>query len=72
MNLLKTTTNNLFRIKSFENDHQQFVQNKCLQAEKAAHLNQSSKIYSIIIDISVHSISNTAKLVNKQNDDPPT
>ena len=43
-----------------------------MQAKKAVHLNKSRKIYSIIIDISGHSISNTAKLVNKQNDDLST
>ena len=37
---------------SFENDHQQFLENKYLQAEEAPHLNQSSKVYSIIRDIS--------------------
>ena len=57
---------------SFENDEQQFFENKCLQVEEAAHLNQSSKVYSIIRDISGKSTTNTVKLVNKQNGESPT
>ena len=50
---------------SFENDHQHFLENKCLQAEEADHLNQSSKVYSIIRDILEKSTRNTVNLVNK-------
>ena len=57
---------------SFENDHQQFLENKCLQVEEAAHFNQSSKVYSIIRDISGKSTTNTAKLGNKRNGEFPT
>ena len=57
---------------SFENDHQQFLENKCFLAEEAAHLNQSSKVYSMIKDISGKSTTNTAKLGNKQNGESPT
>ena len=50
---------------STENDNQQFLENKCLQAEEAAHLNQLSNVYYIIRDILGKSITNTAILVNK-------
>ena len=56
----------------FENDHQQFLENRCLQAEQAAHLNQSSKVYSLIRDISGKSTTDTAKLVSKRNGKSPT
>ena len=36
------------------------------------NLNQSSKVYFIIREISGKSATNTAKLVNKQNGHPPT
>ena len=52
---------------SFKNDHQQFLENKSLKAKEAAHLNQSSQVYSIIKDILGKSTTNTAKLVNKRN-----
>ena len=42
---------------SFENDQQRFFENKCLQAEDAAYLAQSSKVYSITRDISGKSIT---------------
>ena len=57
---------------SFENDQQKFHENKCLQAEEEAHFNRSSKVYSIIRDISGKSTANTAKLVNKRNRVSPT
>ena len=56
---------------SFENDRQQFLENKCLQAEEAAHPNQSSKVYFIIRGISGKSTINTAKLVNTRNGESP-
>ena len=43
-----------------------------MQAEEAAHLNRSSKVYSIIRDISGKSTTNTANLVNKLNGESPT
>ena len=57
---------------SFENDQQKFHENKFLQAEEEAHFNRSSKVYSIIRDISGKSTTNTAKLVNKRNRESPT
>ena len=57
---------------SFENDHQKFFENKCFQAEEAAHINQSSKVDSIVRDTSRKSTTNTAKLVNKRNTESPT
>ena len=57
---------------SFENDQQRFLEYKCNQAEEASHLNQSSKVYSIIRKISGKSATNTAKLANKQNGQLPT
>ena len=51
---------------SFENDRQQFLENKCLQAEQAAHPNQSSKVYFIIRDI-----SGKSTIINKQNGQSP-
>lgn len=57
---------------SFENDQQRFLENKCLQAGDAGYLAQSSKVYSITRDISGKSITDTAKLVTKQNYEPPT
>ena len=56
---------------SFENDRQQFLENKCLQAEEAVHPNQSSKVYFIIRGISGKSTINTAKLVNTRNGESP-
>ena len=50
---------------STENDNQQFLENKCLQAEEAAHFNQLSKVYSTIRDILRKSTTNTTTLVNK-------
>ena len=37
---------------SFEDDKQKFLEHKCQQAEEASQLNQSSRVYSIIRDIS--------------------
>ena len=42
-------------------------ESKCLQAEEAAHFNQSSKVYSIMRDILGTLATSTAKLVNKQD-----
>ena len=57
---------------SFENDQQRFLEYKCNQAEEVSHLNQSNKVYSITREISGKSATTTAKLVNKQNGQPPT
>ena len=57
---------------SFENEQQKFHENKCLQAEEEAHFNRSSKVYSIIRDISGKSTTNAAKLINKRNRESPT
>ena len=57
---------------SLENVQQLFLEYKCNQAEEEFHLNQSSTVYSIIKEISGKSAINTAKLVNKQNGQPPT
>ena len=49
---------------SFENDNQQFLENKYLWAEEVAYLNQSSKIFyhqRYLGEIEI----NTAELVNK-------
>ena len=56
---------------SFEDDKQKFLEHKCQQAEEASQLNQSSRVYSIIRDISGKSTKNTAMLVNKQNGESP-
>ena len=42
----------------FKTDPQQFFENKCLQAEQAAHLNQSSNVYFVIRNILGKSTTN--------------
>lgn len=56
---------------SLANDKTIFLHQKCMEAENASKLNQSSKVYSIIRDITRKSTVNSAMLVNKRNGEPP-
>ena len=56
--------------KSVVNDKANSLRQTCVEAEEAQTRNQSSKVFSIIRDLT-KSITNSATNMNKSNGDPP-
>ena len=56
---------------SMVNDRNNYLQRKCVEAEEAATRNQSSKLFSVIRDITGKSTTNSATNVSKKKQKKP-